>query len=243
MIKITNLAKKYGKLTVFESVDLLIKNRQATLIVGINGSGKTTFLETLVGMRKADTGFVSLDGNPQSSVEFKKQIFYIPSDFYLPEFMTGSEYLNFTLERYEMADRALKDKLLDIYDLKTDQNKLIETYSFGMKKKLQIIAAIASKTSYIIADELLSGLDFEMSLLTLQLMREAVKKVGLVFVTHDQLTLEYFNDAIYLMQNKRLTKYEGKVSILTEIIIQESKIDKKISEFQRYYFSSEVLPQ
>lgn len=62
-----------------------------TVIVGLNGSGKTVFLNSITGILNIDSGTIAIDGFKPDSKEFKERIFYIPSDFYLPEYMTGKE--------------------------------------------------------------------------------------------------------------------------------------------------------
>ena len=149
MIEIKNLSKKYKNRIVLNDVTISFPEKGVTVIVGVNGSGKTTLMDCIVGMKSMDSGEIFVDSFSYSSDNYKSKLFYIPSDFYLPEFMTGIEYLHFILSRYVHSNRLLIPDFIDLFGLESAQNQLIESYSFGMKKKIQIIAALLSNAEYI----------------------------------------------------------------------------------------------
>ena len=74
--------------------------------------------------------------------------------------MTGNEYIQFVLARYPNADLDKVDSFFELYDLKEAKNQLLESYSFGMKKKVQIIAAVLSNAPYVLGDEFFKWLGF-----------------------------------------------------------------------------------
>ncbi|WP_241694157.1 ATP-binding cassette domain-containing protein, partial [Enterococcus faecalis] len=149
MIRIENLTKKFDR-KVLDNITISLPKNRVSVIVGINGSGKTTLLDCIVGLKDATSGKVFIESYSNDSEKFKECIFYIPSEFYLPNYMTGKEYLNFVLSRYRCSDTERIDDFLELFDLKFAGTNLIESYSFGMKKKIQIVAAALANTDYIL---------------------------------------------------------------------------------------------
>lgn len=235
MLKIINLTKKFGKYVIINNLSTDFSNTGVSVIVGINGSGKTTFLNMLTNLLQPDSGTISLDGLKPGTKEFKSKFFYLPSDFYLPEYMTGKEYAEFVLSRYKSSKHNLLPEFLRLLDLVPSQNKMLESYSFGMKKKIQIAIAIASNTDYIIADEIFGGLDFETVILVQEIFDILSKKKKIIVVSHEQNTLDKFPSDIRLMRHGTLTHFEGSPNELNNFIKQEGVLHDKLVEIQQRF--------
>ncbi|NBA57117.1 ATP-binding cassette domain-containing protein [Enterococcus hirae] len=235
-MKILNLSKKFNT-PILKNISIEIPQTNVSVIVGINGSGKTTLLECIVGLKKIDNGTIEINGHSNESEEFKKEVFYIPSDFYLPNFMTGYEYLNFVLKRYPKANILDIDKFFEIFNLKKDGKKLIESYSLGMKKKIQIIAATLANTSYIIGDEIFNGLDFETTLITIELFNKLSLNKGIILVSHNKMIIEKYPDNILLLANGNISPFKGTSQNLEKKILHVREINEKINFIQKYQFT------
>lgn len=238
MLIINNLSKQFGQQKVLANLNLTIKNTGVHLIVGINGCGKTTFMNILANIVKSDTGNILCNGNFAGTKQFKEAIFYIPSDFYLPEYLTADEYLSMMLYHYPTADTKQLDLLFSIFDLDDHRHKLLETFSFGMKKKIQLIAAIASGADYILADELFGGLDFDTVLLVQELLKSLQKERCFVIVSHDLNTLSAFPDHIYIMDRGHLKPFTEKVKNISKYIKNTGELSDKIRNIRQYFISS-----
>lgn len=233
MIELKNISKHYDKV-ILDDISLNFDVSNINIIVGVNGSGKTTLLECMIGMRSLTSGEVLIDNYKINTDEFKLCIFYLSSDFYLPNYMTGLEYLDFVLSRYPNSDKQNIDNLLHIFDMEEAKNILLENYSFGMKKKIQIIAALLSNSKYILGDEIFSGLDFETTLVTLELFSGLRPNRGAVIVSHNKLIIERFPDNIYLMSNQKIEKFCKSVDDLEKEILNMEKVNDKIKWIQQY---------
>ncbi|MDO5079077.1 MAG: ABC transporter ATP-binding protein [Streptococcus minor] len=241
MLRIRNLSKKFGQKPVLDNLTVDIKEYGVHLIVGMNGCGKTTFMNSLSSLLKVEAGTIDCFGQTVGTKAFKKFIYYIPSDFYLPEYLTGQEYLEMMLNHYPSADFSKLDILFSIFDLESHRYKLLETYSFGMKKKIQLIAAISAGTSYVIADELFSGLDFDTVLLVEKLLKCLHDRRSFVIVTHDLNTLRAFPDHIYIMSNGRLERYKDKIDHINSHVKNTGGINGKLREIQEYFVSNRTV--
>lgn len=232
-MKIIGLFKKFDKV-VLEDISLDIPQKKVSIIVGINGSGKTTLLDCIVGLMKPSSGNIEINGYSNETEEFKKAVFYIPSDFYLPNYMTGYEYLDFVLKRYPNSSIKDIDKFLEIFDLSQDKNKLIESYSLGMKKKIQIIAAALANTRYIFGDEIFNGLDFETTLLCVELFNKLACKSGIILVSHSRMIIEKYPENILLLSKGKITPFKGSAYDLENKILNTERINEKIKFIQEY---------
>lgn len=241
MLRIRNLSKKFGQKTVLDNLTVDIQEHGVHLIVGMNGCGKTTFMNSLSNLLKVEDGTIDCFGQTVGTKAFKEFIYYIPSDFYLPEYLTGQEYLEMMLSHYPSADFSKLDILFSIFDLESHRHKLLETYSFGMKKKIQLIAAVSAGTSYVIADELFGGLDFDTVLLIEKLLKCLYHQRSFVIVTHDLNTLLAFPENIYIMSKGRLDRYEDKIDQINSHVRNTGGINGKLREIQEYFLSDRTV--
>ena len=224
-LHISHLTKSYKDHKVIDDLSFTFNKRGITIIVGVNGSGKTTLFNLINDLVDKDEGTITLSS--LSDEDKKKECFYIPSDFYLPEYMTGKEYVDFILSRYPYSNKENVNWLIHLLDFDEAYHKLIETYSYGMKKKIQIIAAIASNTHYIFADEVFNGLDFETVLLLEELFQKLSNKRAFVFITHEMHLIQRFDCDCYMMKEGKLYHVEDDPLKMIEEIKEEKTYQEK----------------
>lgn len=260
---VDSLCVSYGDKRVLKGVCAGFDTDNVYLVVGMNGSGKTTLFNAVNELISADSGRVFIEDSQSDGMRsdgmrsedsagsgsgssvlcslgdagFKKRLFYVPSDFYLPEYMSGVEYLRFVLGRYPSSSFELASVLCRVLDMNAAARKLIESYSFGMKKKIQIIAAIASNADFVLADELFSGLDFE----TVLLLQEVIDAVHgnrcFVLVTHDAGTVQRYPGFVSVMRDGLLERFEGSSAGLLDYMRRAGDIDGKVRQVERYAVS------
>jgi len=194
MISIKNLSSSYSQKRVINSLNLSLKENCIHGIVGMNGAGKTTLLNTIFGIKKPDEGTVLLNDKKLT----KKQIAYLSAENFFYSNITGKEYLD--LFKNTNFDTEKWNKLFQL-----PLNKIIDTYSTGMKKRLAILAVMKQNKPIIILDEPFNGLDIEMNKIT-QLILSALKKNGktIIITSHIIETLTGICDYIHLLQNGKI---------------------------------------
>lgn len=220
MLKLRNINKSYGKKKVVGNLchDF---GEGVNIIVGTNGCGKSTLLNIIGNIDPKFAGSISLNEFDISSMEFKKDTFYIPSDFYLPEFLTGKEYIDLINDLYPNANKNCIDNLLKIFKLEESKNNLIASYSFGMKKKLQFIASLSSNANLLLYDELFSGVDFETTIIMEKIIQSLLEDRIILLVSHDIRTLETFPENISVMIDGKLQKFNDDISCLNDDIMKK----------------------
>ena len=236
LFTVEKLTKKFGKKVVLDNITINFKE-DTTVIVGLNGSGKTVFLNSITGILNIDSGTIAIDGFKPDSKEFKERIFYIPSDFYLPEYMTGKEYAYFIMSRYTKSSYQLFIEIIKLLDMSNYLDKPLESYSFGMKKKIQLAIMFATPTPYIIADEIFSGLDLETSIIIQELFFKIIGKRKIILVSHEKNIIAKFSDNILIISDGTLTKYRQDPNLIDDFIKRGEQIDDKTKYIKQLFDS------
>ena len=164
MIKIENLSKTYEKKNIFHALSLTLYDTQIYALVGVNGIGKTTFLNSITQSAFRTNGNVLIDSLPTSAFESKYHFFFIPDhkDMFLN--LSGNEYLSFIINIYKCdftAASTAAHKITSLLKISADLNKPLSSYSLGMKQKIYLTGALISGATNLILDEPFNGLDPE----------------------------------------------------------------------------------
>ncbi len=207
MIKISDLSKDYPKTRALNHVSFVIHKGIINGLVGPNGSGKTTLIHCLL-------RHLEFDGDIAWGLE-EPRLFFIPDENILPDLLSGKEYLLFIEHLYKRKDNALKQELLELFEMDEAQNKSISSYSYGMKKKIQLIASFIVNADILILDEIFRGLDMKAISDTKQLLLRYTQKGGTVLLSsHDILAVEQMCASIVLLVKGNLKAYGSPQDLL-----------------------------
>ncbi|MFG6146844.1 ATP-binding cassette domain-containing protein [Halobacillus sp. B23F22_1] len=236
MITISELQKSYKDNTVLQKLSIDFEPDGIDIIVGINGSGKTTLLNCICDITPFEGGSITVDSIDRKEKEAKTQMYYIPSDFYLPEYLSGKEYADFVFSRYRHEDRERFSFVIRLYNLESALHKKISEYSYGMKKKLQIAVSLALDVRYILADEVFNGLDYESYLLTEYLINNFAKSRKFILVSHN---MDYIKRnplaRVYLLSAGTMELVED-VHQIEEIVINNGELKNYYDEIDRFLY-------
>lgn len=195
MISIKGLSISYKRNeNVIEGLNLQMPENYIHGIVGLNGSGKTTLLNSIFGLKSHNEGEI-LFNNEKSS---KKFIAYLPTENYFYSNITGREYLN-----------LFKNKKFDIESWNSlfllPLDKIIDTYSTGMKKKLALLGILKIDKPVIILDEPFNGLDIDTSRIIRSILLKLKEKGYTIIVTsHIIETLTNMCDYIHYLESGKI---------------------------------------
>ncbi len=175
MIVLEGVLKKYGELTALDRVSMEI-DADVLALLGANGAGKSTLLKLILGLIEPDGGRVVVCGHDvkREPVRVRSFLGYLPEDLMLYERLTGREFLRFVAAMKGLGRQAYSyiDEEIGLFDLDTKKDLLIRQYSFGMKKRIGLIAAMLGDPKILILDEPLNGLDVETILLVRRRLEE-----------------------------------------------------------------------
>lgn len=168
IIKIESLSKKYKDADQYSlnNVSLNINEGQIFGLLGPNGAGKTTLISMLCGLIKPTSGHFTIDdlNYTNHSSKIKKIIGVVPQEYALYPTLTARENLHYFGSMYGLKGTYLKDKVvetLDLLGLLKFADKRIETFSGGMKRRVNLIAGILHKPKVLFLDEPTVGVDVQ----------------------------------------------------------------------------------
>lgn len=211
MLSISGFSKSYdGKTNVVEDINLEILAGDIYGFIGHNGAGKTTTIKAVVGLLPYRQGSISIDGmDVQTHPEETKRLFaYIPDDPQLYETLTGLQYLNFIADVFHVSannrQKRIK-KYAERLGMERRLNDPINSYSHGMKQKLEIVGALIHNPKLLILDEPFVGLDPKAAFTLKEMMREFCAGGGAIFFsTHVLEVAEKLCNKIAVIKNGRI---------------------------------------
>lgn len=188
MLKIRNLSKKFDGKTVFENLNLDFPEGKTVCLTGNSGIGKTTLLNIIAGIEKADGGEITNT--------FKK-IAYMFQEPRLIEWLSALDNINIVLGD-SAATLPEAQKWLEAVGLKDNESKTPAELSGGMKQRIALARTLAYGGDIYLFDEPFVGMDYELKLSMLGLIRKYCEAPDslVIIVTHDSDILEELRDFI-----------------------------------------------
>jgi ABC-2 type transport system ATP-binding protein len=208
VIRAQGLAKRYGEIVALESVDLHVKEHEVFGILGSNGAGKSTLLKLLAGLARPTSGTASIGGHDivSDALAAKRIAGFLPEFPTLPEKLTGWELMELLAQLRELGpDEAHRRvtrmaRRLDLREL----DRLIGTYSKGMRQKLSLIASMFHRPEVLLMDEPTSGLDPRFSRVVRDMIAETRESATLLIATHSSRLAEQLCDRVAILDEGRV---------------------------------------
>jgi phospholipid/cholesterol/gamma-HCH transport system ATP-binding protein len=215
MIAVRSLAKKIGEQEILRGVDLDVASGETLAIIGRSGGGKSVLLKHLVGLMEPDAGEIWVEGQniigltERQLGTVREKIGILFQGAALFDSMTVAENIAFPLrEAGERNPKVLREKvreMLDVVELEGQEEKMPESLSGGMKKRVGLARSIVRRPSCVLYDEPTSGLDPVVSDSINRLIRRLQKRLGMtsVVVTHDMKSaFDVANHVAYLHEGR-----------------------------------------
>lgn len=217
MIRTEKLHKKYGALEALKEINVEIKKNKLTYIVGPNGSGKTTFIKTILGLVKPKSGIVIVNETKLNGVyKYREQIGYMPQIASFPENLIVEEVLTL-LKEIRGISSNLDEELIELFHIKKEFGKRIKNLSGGTKQKLNAVIAFLFNPTILILDEPSAGLDpVSSSILKDKIMKEKRNGKTILFTSHIMSELEELaEEVIFILEGN--VCFSGKKDELIEM--------------------------
>jgi ABC-2 type transport system ATP-binding protein len=200
----------YEHAEVLHDVSFALERGEVVGLLGPNGAGKTTTIKIIAGILTARAGAVSVLGLPlpESAVNVKRRIGYVPESAGLFESLTGQEFLELCGRLQDVEEDTLQARikdLLETFNLTSDRVSFLDTYSKGMRQKILIAAALLHNPDLILLDEPLSGLDVNSAILIKDLIA-ALASDGrtILYSSHVLDVVEKVCNRVFIIDHGRL---------------------------------------
>lgn len=209
-IRTEGLSRRFGGLLALDNLDLAVRPGEIYAFLGANGAGKSTAMRMMVGLLEPTAGRVWIGATDlwASPEVAKRRLGYLAERVPLYERLTGREYLEFLAQLRELdrgASAARIDHLLDELALAQHAARPCGDYSYGMKRKLGLAAALLHEPDVLILDEPLSGLDPPGARRMRALFgRLAAEGRAVLISTHDLTTAESVCHRVGILDRGRL---------------------------------------
>ena len=201
MIRASGLVKRYGDVVALDGLDLVVPKGTVLGLLGPNGAGKTTAIRILTTLLDTDEGDVEVAGidvrNEPEKV--RERIGLSGQTAAVDEYLTGYENLEMVGRLYHLGrskSRARARELLDQFDLEEAGDRPTKTYSGGMRRRLDLAAALVAKPEVVFLDEPTTGLDPRSRAQMWDTIHELVRAGSTVL-----LTTQYMEEADRLADN------------------------------------------
>ena len=164
MIRTSGLVKRYGKVVALDGLDLAVSKGTVLGLLGPNGAGKTTAVRILTTLLDADEGTAEVAGLDvrERPGEVRERIGLSGQNAAVDEYLTGFENLDMVGRLYHLGRQVSRERaleLLDRFDLDEAANRPAKTYSGGMRRRLDLAAALVATPEVLFLDEPTTGLD------------------------------------------------------------------------------------
>jgi ABC-2 type transport system ATP-binding protein len=202
VLSLKNIVMERGSERVLDGVSLDLHAGEALGIHGSNGAGKSTLIGIMAGTLKQSSG------TRTAAEDLDESICYVPQDIALYPALTGKQNLQFWAEAYGLHGKQEKlrvDYLLKLMGLSEKANKRVETYSGGMKRKLNMAAGLVITPKLLLLDEPTVGADDA----SVDVMLETVRRMkdygtAVVMISHIEEDLSDVCDRIVTLSGGKL---------------------------------------
>lgn len=239
MLETINLCKTFKGQPAVQEVNMYLNSGESVGLLGPNGAGKSTTISMISTLIKPTSGEIKLNGINIISHpgDIRKILGVVPQELALYQELSAYENLKFFGSTYKMKGKHLENKIqhaLEIVGLKDRQKDLVKTFSGGMKRRINIAAALLHEPKILILDEPTVGIDPQSRNHILETVRTLNENEGttVLYTSHYMEEVEQLCDRLYIMDHGEIiaagTKEELLSILSTEdtIKVELSKIDE-----------------
>jgi linearmycin/streptolysin S transport system ATP-binding protein len=209
VLKVSHLRKCFGERVAVDDVSFEVGAGETIGLLGPNGAGKTTTLSLMCGLARPDGGSVSFQGQAvQDANQFKRRVGLVPQDLALYDELSAWANLElfgglYGLEGKELARRAAA--ALELVGLEDRRSDRVKTFSGGMKRRLNIAAALLHDPELILLDEPTVGVDPQSRNAIFDNLEE-LKRRGktLIYTTHYMEEAERLCDHVVIIDHGKV---------------------------------------
>ena len=267
LITLENITKSYSEKILVDNISLGINEGEKIGIIGVNGTGKSTFLKIIAGMEEPDSGTVTkgnrvrieyLSQSPDydENATVIEQVFRGNSDemSLLRDYEEVLEEINKNPSNEELNSKLIKLQgkidALNLWGLESEAKVVltklgindfeakVSTLSGGQKKRVMLAAALITPSELLILDEPTNHLDNE----TINWLEEYLnsRKGSLLMITHDRYFLDRVTNRILELDQGRLFSYEGNYSVFLEKKMERMEMEQASEEKRQNLIRKEL---
>lgn len=230
VIELHSVSKRYPKSSQFslEDISFSIKKGEKLGVFGPNGAGKTTLMSILcriISQTSGDVNYTSLEGQSVTSKEFLNSIGFVPQDFSFYSELSPYQNLRYFgtlygIQKTELVKRI--EELMTVLGLHHVMHNKVETFSGGMKRRVNLAIGIINNPSILFLDEPTVGVDVQSKNAIMAYLEELNKKgTTIIYTSHHMNEAEEFCDNIALLDKGKLIVHDDLKSLIKEYNVND----------------------
>ena len=229
LVETSGLGKRYGRTWALGECTLAIPAGVVAALVGPNGAGKTTTIKMVCGLLDPDAGSITIGGRPvNGDLTVRQLVGYVPQDVALYPDLTARESLAFLGRLYRLRGRELAARVneaLELTDLQNRGNDRVDSFSGGMKRRLNVAAGLLHRPDLLVLDEPTVGVDPQSRHAILERVAELRHRgMAVIYTTHYMEEAERVCDRVGIIDHGRLIA-EGTRRELVDQLGQKDRIE------------------
>lgn len=221
VIDIQSLSKKYAGADFYsvDDISMDVKSGEILGLLGPNGAGKTTLISMLCGLLKPTSGDFTIEGLSyhNNSKAIRQTIGVVPQEYALYPTLTAAENLMYFGSMYGLKGRNLRRKVAEALEhlgLEKFANRQIETYSGGMKRRVNLIAGLLHNPTVLFLDEPTVGVDVHSRKVIIEYLKQVnANGTTIIYTSHHMAEAEDFCTRIAIIDGGKILA-EGAASEL-----------------------------
>lgn len=233
IIEIQSMTKRYKNADYhsLQGIDLSIPKGSVFGLLGTNGAGKTTLISILCGLIKATSGSFTIDGlSPEKQLrEIKSKIGIVPQEYALYPTLTAYENLMYFGSLYNIPKQKLKilvEEYLSMLGLEPFMHKKIQTFSGGMKRRVNLIVGILHQPEILFLDEPTVGVDVQSRAAIIDFLNELNQKgTTIVYTSHLMAEAQEFCTDIAIIDQGKILN-QGSVYQIMSLIPEAVSLEE-----------------
>lgn len=212
LISVKHVIKKFGRITAVDGITLDIYKDEIFGLVGPNGAGKSTLVSMLTTLTKPDSGIITIGGFSvlDEAPSIRKMIGFVPQDIALYPTLSGYENLKFWGSLYGLKGSQLKERIgeaLSFVAMNDRAHDKVNEYSGGMKRRINIAAALLHHPAILVMDEPTVGVDIISRHYIIDVIKNLKNKGRtIIYTSHDIEEMELVCDRLAIMNAGRILK-------------------------------------
>lgn len=228
MIQVNNLSKSFDSIQAVKEISFSIKKGEVFGLLGPNGAGKSTTINMMSSILKSDEGTIHINENniKQNPDACKQLIGVVPQEISLYDDFSAYDNLMFWGSLYKVPIKKLKQRIaviLDIIGLFERKDDLIKTYSGGMKRRINIAAALLHEPKILFMDEPTVGVDPQSRNRIFEIV-ETLNQQGItiVYTTHYMEEVERLCNRIAIMDSGKIVAQGTQAELQQQSNVKEA---------------------
>lgn len=234
IIEVQNVSKKFDEKIVLDNISFVVEEGDIFGLIGPNGAGKTTLINIITGLLDANNGTVLIGGYDIKKDTLKAKEFFglVPQELALIETVSAYDNLEFFGSLYGLKGKLLKERInyaLEVTGLTENKKVKVKKFSGGMKRRLNLAAAIMHNPKILILDEPTVGIDPQSRNHIFEFLKKLNKEYNttIIYTSHYMEEVEYLCNNIFIIDEGKEVAYGSKKNVKS-MISNNNKVNLRI---------------